>query len=50
MMIEHPADLAFRVVDEALVQDVEDRAGLNRVEVPHQAKIIGVEAADRPEV
>ena len=43
-MIEHSANLRFGTVDQLLVDQSADDAGLNLLEVPHEAPIVAIEA------
>jgi Cobalamin biosynthesis protein CobT VWA domain len=46
-MVEHAPHLGFRIVDQPLIDDVEQCAGLDRIEMAHHPQIVAIEMADR---
>jgi hypothetical protein len=46
-MVEHAPHLGFRIVDQPLIDDVEQCAGLDRIEMAHHPQIVAIEVADR---
>src|SRR4051794_24969428 len=45
-IFQHLADFRFGILDQALIYGTVNRAGLHRVDVPHESPIVSVKSAD----